>query len=92
MFAFLDRDLAQRSILTRNDSSPLRASNALPTLSTTYYPNSHANQRQRIYEYESKRGNMLEFNNFRMVNLVNVVSPWCQSLTSIRGFKVSSSL
>jgi hypothetical protein len=50
---------------------------------------------QGIHEYQPKRENMLEFKNFRMVNLVYVGSPWSQSLTSLtslRGSKVSSSL
>ncbi len=53
------------------------------------------NQRPEINEYQPKRGNILEFNNFRMVILVNVGSPWSQSLRSLKdlkGPKVSCSL
>jgi hypothetical protein len=32
------------------------------------------NQGQGTHEYEPKRGNMLEFNHFRMVNVIELVS------------------
>jgi hypothetical protein len=73
----------------------------LKTLSTATLPINQA-QGQGIHEYQLKRENMLEFKNFRMVNvifrMVNLVnvgslrSQSLESLKSLRGFNVSSSL
>jgi len=64
-----------------------RSSNALHRAQ----PPSAKQRRRRIHEYEPKRGNMLEFNNFRMVNVVELVS-MSQKSQGLKGFKVSSSL
>ena len=75
-------------------NAPQRPPNALPTLCTTYYPKARQ-PRARIHEYQPNRRNIQDFNNIRMVNLLNVGVPWSQSLkslTSLKGFKVSCSL
>ena len=47
--------------------------------------------RASIYEYEPKRGNMLVLNNFRMVNVIELVSKSHKS-QGLKGSTVSSSI
>src|ERR1035438_1456380 len=54
-------------------------------------PQRPRNQGHGIHESEPKRGNMLEFNNFRMVNVMNW-SESLRSLTSLKDLKVPCSL
>jgi hypothetical protein len=79
-----------------SDQSPVPARSSLtltlrnasqrpPTLSTKYYPKQPHNQGQGIHEYQPKRGKILEFNNFRMVNLVNVGSRWSHKSQRFQG-------